>query len=556
MIGCKEIDNYITGVENGTIIANKWRKLLCARVKEAFENESIYVDKEQWEGYKKIGEMMFKPLYDWQYFIVACELCTYTKEGKPRWFWSLNMLGRGAGKDGTIAWICMCLTSKYNKVLKYDVDICANNEDQATRPVKDCIDFLERPNLYEKSKNSYYWTKEEIRGLTNKGRIKGQTNSPKGKDGLRTGCVIFNEVHQYEDYSQIKVFTTGLGKVAHPRRISFTTNGEVREGVLDDYLSNAEAVLNGDEADNGHFYFLCMLDSKEEVDDEQNWYKANPSLTYNETLLDETRTEYYEWKKDPQKNSSFMTKRMNLPIRADEKAVVDYDYIKATDQPMIDLKGKSCVVGIDMSRTTDMASVSLWFKVKEKRYVINHNWICTNNSDWERIKVKDQFPKWVEEGYLTIVDSFEINPKLIADYIQLQKTKYNILSVAIDDFRQSIFARELNAIGFSKERKNLYLVRPSDIAKVVPLMESWFLNQNIVCTGNNCWRWAVNNTKVVSWKARSTNESELGNQIYAKIEKHSRKTDPFMSTVASATQDLLLPEQLDIDMASFKPLMI
>lgn len=553
MIGCNEIDNFITGVRNGTIPSDDDVKKQCNLVEKAFANESIYVDKEQLAAYMKIGHMMYDVIYPWEEFATACVLCTYTKEGKPRWSWAMFMLGRGAGKDGIIAWWSLCLVSKYNKVPNYDVDIGANNEEQATRPVKDITDFLNRPATLERNKKFFKWNIEEIKGLHNKGRVKGHTNSPKGKDGLRTGCLIMNEIHQYADYSQLKVFTTGLGKRKDPRRIFFTTNGELREGVLDDFLANAEPVLNGDEEDNGHFYFLCRLDNKEEVENEENWYKANPSLAYNPVLLDETRTEYLEWKKDPHKNSSFMTKRMNLPIRADERSVVDYDYIKHTDQPMIDLEGKNCIVGVDLSRTTDICSVSLWFKVKEKRYVINHNWICTQSSDWENIKVKDQFPKWVQDGYLTIVDSFEINPKLVADWIDFQKTKYHILCVAIDDFRQSIFSRDLYNIGFRKEDKTLKLVRPSDIARVVPVMESLFLNQNIVVTDNHCWRWAVNNTKVIPWHARTIGDNDIGNQIYAKIEPHGRKTDPFMSTVAAATCDLLLPEDLDIDFNILKP---
>lgn len=553
MIGSKEIDNYITGVEKGTIKANEDRKKLCALVRKAFENESIYVDKEQLAGYMKIGHAMFDVIYPWEEFLTACILCTYTKENKPRWYWFLGMLSRGAGKDGLLCWWALCLTSKHNKVKKYDVDICANNEEQATRPVLDAVDFLERPDLFEKNKKSFHWNKEVIIGKTNRGRIKGHTNSPKGKDGLRTGCLMMNEVHQYESYDQIKVFTTGLGKVANPRRIHLTSNGDVREGVLDDYLAKAEPILNGEEADNGHFFFLCRLDSKEEVDYEENWYKANPSLEYNESLLDETRTEYLEWKKDPYKNSAFMTKRMNLPISAGEKAVVDYDHIKATNQPLIDLTGKPCIVGVDLSRVNDMVSVSAWFKVKEKRYVINHSWICKQSKDWEEITAKDNFETWEEMGLLTIVDEFEINPQLIADYIQFLKTKYNILCVAIDDFRQSIFSRCLSAIGFTKENKNLKLTRLSDVAKVVPVMESLLLNQNIILGDNPVWRWCCNNTKVVPWKSRSTGDSELGNQVYAKIDRIRRKNDAFMSTVAATTCDLMLPDQIEIDMSLFKP---
>ena len=53
------------------------------------------------------------------------------------------MLGRGAGKDGFIAYTSMCLISPYNPVKYYDVDICAINEEQAMRPVTDFVEGLE-----------------------------------------------------------------------------------------------------------------------------------------------------------------------------------------------------------------------------------------------------------------------------------------------------------------------------------------------------------------------------------------------------------------------------
>lgn len=553
MIGCNEIDNYIKNVRNGTIIASNRVKLLCDLVERAFANEKLRFDNELFKNYLKIGNLMYPIIYEWEKFVVACLLCTFKADGNPRWHWALCEIARGAGKDGLIAWISTCLVSKFNKVAKYDVDICANNEEQAIRPMLDVVEFLEKPEYYEMNKKSFHWNKEQVKGLTNKGRIRGHTNSPKGKDGLRTGCLIMNEVHQYENYDQIKVFTTGLGKIPCPRRISFTTNGEVREGVLDDYLKQADLVLNGEEEDNGHFYFICCLDSKEEVHNEQNWLKANPSLAYNQSLLQETREEYKEWLKDPYKNSSFMTKRMNLPEKANEKQVVDYELIKDTNQPLIDLQRKPCIVGIDLSRTTDFASVSLLFRVKDKRYVINHNWVCTHSSDWEEMKIKDQFPKWVEQGLLTIVDDIEINPQLIADYIQHQKSKYNILKVCMDDFRQSIMARDLGMIGFSKDQKNLKLVRPSDICKVVPVIESIFINNNYVWGDNPILRWCCNNTKIVPFRTRNTENSDLGNQIYAKIEPHSRKTDAFMSLVAAQTCESEIPEQKAINMTLLKP---
>ena len=555
MIGCKEIDYYINGVKSGKIKASSDVVKQCLLVEECFANEKLFVDKERLANYIKIGEKLFDVLYDWEKFLLAIIMCTYKMQNgkyRPRWFWFLILIARGAGKDGFIAWLSLCAISRFNPVSHYDVDICANNEDQAMRPVLDVVEWLNNPEYIEKNKKSFKWTIEKVVGLKNRGRIRGHTNSPKGKDGLRSGCVILNEIHQYEDYSNIKVFTTGLGKVEDARRIYFTTNGDVREGVLDGYLKTAELVLNGEESDEGRFFFLCRLDNKEEVHDKENWYKANPSLQWNESLLHETEIEYAEWKKEPLKASDFMTKRMNLPESAKERAVVDYQYIKDTNKPLIDLSGMSCVAGVDLSRTTDFCSVSLLFRKTGKKYVISHTWVCTASSDWEEIRIKDQFPLWEEMGILTVVDDIEINPELIAEWIQHQKSNYNILKIAIDDFRQSIFSRALSKIGFTRDNKNLKLVRLSDIAKVVPVIESDFINGNIIVGDNPIFRWCANNTKVVSWKTRNTEEGELGNQVYAKIDKRSRKTDSFMAFVAATTVENELPDPIDLDISKLR----
>jgi len=553
--GCKEIDDYIQGVKSGKIIASSNVIKLCNHIERCFANEKLIIQQDRLNAYMKIGEMMFDVIYSWEKFLLALLLCTYTsKNGKlrPRWHWGLIEIARGAGKDGFIAWISLCLVSKHNPIAHYDVDICANNEEQALRPVLDVKEFLERPQNVERNKKSFKWSLERVLGLANRGRIRGHTNSPKGKDGLRSGCIILNEIHQYDDYANIKVFTTGLGKVEDARRIYFTTNGDVREGVLDTYLKASVPVLNEEEDDNGRLFFLCSLDDKNEVHDEKNWLKANPSLQWNESLLEQTRVEYNEWVKEPLRASDFMTKRMNLPESPKDKAIVDYDYIKDTNKPLIDLTGKPCIVGVDLSRTTDFCAVSMLFRVAGKKYVINHTWVCTHSSDWEEIKVKDQFPIWEEMGILTIVDDFEINPELISDYIQHQKTKYQVLMVCIDDFRQSIFSRFLKERGFTKENKNLKLIRPSDICKTVPIIESDLINGNLIVGDDPIWRWCANNTKVVSWKTRNTDDSDLGNQIYAKIDAHSRKTDTFMAFVAAMTGENEIPEpkKINLDLLS------
>ena len=460
----------------------------------------------------------------------------------PRWPDLFCEIGRGAGKDGTIAWESVCLMSQYNGIREYDVDICANNEDQAMRPVRDVINAFENPEVMRKLKRFFYWTKEQVSSLKTGSLMKGRTNSPKGKDGLRSGICIFNEIHQYENYANINVFTTGLGKKKHPRRSYYTTNGDVREGPLDDLLETSEGILRGGEPDNGLLPFICKLNRKEDVDDEANWPMANPSLPYLPNLLEEIRKEYRDWKKNPARLPAFMTKRMNIPDGASEIKVTDWENIMVTKRELPDLRRWTCTCGIDYSKISDFASVNLHFKDGDIRYDINHSWLCLQSKDIPRMKCP--WKEWAEAGLLTLVDDVEIHPAYLTDYIAEKKREFNIEKLALDEFRYTLLSDALKGLGFdAKNYKNVKLVRPSDIMRVAPVIDSCFVNHFFAWGDNPVLRWAVNNTKLVrsNRKIGKADDADVGNFVYGKIEAKSRKTDPFMALVASMVIEDELP---------------
>lgn len=519
-------------IESGKQKANDDVIALIAQVRQAFETEPIYTDTEQFSHYLSLEKYFPYKLLPWEKFILGLWCCTYYQGPikKPRWKNIVAMVGRGAGKDGFIAYVIACMLSPYNPIPRYDVDICANNEEQAMRPVLDFVDVLESPKWETKLKRFYYHTKEMVRGVKTKGVAKGHTNNPKGRDGLRSGMVIFNEVHQYETYDNITVFTTGMGKVAEPRVGVFSSNGEVSDGPLDDYLETAEQVLHHREPDNGTLYFICRLNSVDEVHDEANWEMANPSLPYFDTLWDEIRDEYCAWQNKPEQNSSFITKRFGIRNGQKEISVTAYEKIKATNKPLPDLRGWTCTVGIDYAELSDWAAVNLHFRKGDMRYDINHAWICAKSLTLPRVKAP--WRDWVQEEHCTYVDDVSISPRLLARYIVEAKSKYRIKMMAMDNFRWTMLAEEFRKIGFdAKDKNRVKLIRPSDIMQVDPVIQELF-DRGLLTWGNNpCLRWAVNNTK----RVRSSKKKgvDTGNFIYAKIEAKSRKTDPFMAFVAS-----------------------
>ncbi|KJF26067.1 terminase large subunit domain-containing protein [Clostridium aceticum] len=530
------IDSYMDAIRNGLIPSSKELKLAMDYIEYKLNNSDVFIDTAKIEKAVELIERYFEmELLDWELFIIALIHC-YNKSNDTVVFDEfLIVMGRGNGKNGFISAIAWYITTHYHGVKGYNVDIVANSEDQAETSFNDIYEMLER--TWQKSKKFFYKTKEIIKNLKTKSYIKFNTSNARTKDGKRTACLIFDEIHEYEDYAIINVFTSGFGKRKHSRTFKISTNGHIREGVLDDELSIAADVLKGIIKDIGLVPLIYKIDKEEEAIDPKMWHKANPSLRFFPVLQKEMDKEFVTMKYKPSVEQEFYTKRMNWPKSNKEVAVTEWENIAATNKKIPDLKGRSCTVGLDYAKINDLASVNLHFREGDIRYDISHSWLCLQSADLKRLKVP--WRQWADEGRLTLVDDVEIHPDLLAEYIEEQAAKYNIVGIALDNHKYAIVSNSLKKIGFdAAEYKNVKLVRPSDIMRTQPVIERCFLKQYFVWGNEPPLRWATNNTKVLaSGKKQGT---DTGNFYYGKIEAKSRKTDPFMALVHSMViEDLL-----------------
>lgn len=531
----KEIQDYIDIVEQEKFRTCTEQKLLVALVKNAFETETLKVDAIQIEKYMSYQKYFPFALFPWEVFCFTLHNCVFKTDGTPRWSDLFILCGRGAGKNGYLSYEDFCLITPTNGVAYYDIDICANSEEQAKTSFDEIYNILENPKFRKIFEKNFRWTKTEIVNKKTRSKIKYRTNNPKGKDGLRSGKVDFDEPHAYENWENINVFTTGLGKKPHPRRTYVSTNGDVREGPLDQLIEKSLKILKGEIPDNGFLPFICKLDNEDEVHDSDNWEKANPSLPYLPTLKEQMNREYQDYLLDPVINNAFMTKRMNIPQGRKDTEVASWENILKTNGEVPDLIGKTCVCGIDFSKTTDFVSAFLLFKQDEKYYGIHHSWFCTASNDKHRIKYP--LHEAVEKGVLTIVDDVEINPTLITEWIEEQRMLYDIDKISVDSYRYSLLSRALSNIGYEAKDKQVKLIRPSDIMLVQPKIHSWFVSNKIIWGDDSLMRWFTRNTKL--------EPAPNNNFKYGKIEPKSRKTDGFMAFVAAVTLEEELPDTAD-----------
>ena len=342
MIYCKEIDEYIKYCEENPQKINEDRKSLIKNiVKPLLARDDVFFDSDTYYKCIQYCEKWYYKLFPYQKFIYA--FVFMYKDDIPIFKTFVILMGRGNGKDGMMAPLMNFLQSRLYGVSKYSIDIVAASEDQANDTFKVVYEMLEANK--KKMEKYFYWNKEIIIDKKTKAFYRYNTSNAKTKDGKKDGAILFNEYHTYENYKQIKVFTSGLGKIKHSRVFIITTNGYVREGPLDELLKVCEQLLEGMENTVRYFPFLCRIDSKEEADNEECWIKANPSLEYMPNLYNEIKTDYEELKLFPSKKSEFMTKRMNMPEQKEEEEAVSWDLIKKTNKEVPNLEGKSCICG-------------------------------------------------------------------------------------------------------------------------------------------------------------------------------------------------------------------
>lgn len=528
------IEEYYELVMGGDIRTCKEQKQLMAHLGNCLDNERLFYDPEQTEKYFSYQKYFPFSLYPWERFVFFFHNCIFTENNLPRWRDLFGYMGRGAGKNGYLSFEDFCLLTETNGIQGYDIDICANSEEQAKTSFMEIYNVLDNPQFSRLFRHNFKWTLTEIVNKKTGSTLKYRTNNAKSKDGLRSGKVDFDELHAYENWANLDVFTTGLGKKPHPRVSYMTTDGDVREGPLDALKNRSFEILSGKKPDNGLLPFICRLDSDDEVHDERNWTKSNPSLPYKPELMQEIRTQYQNYLDDPVKNAGFMTKRMNRPQSAMDVQVTSWDNILKTNRPLPDLHGQKCVVGIDYTKTTDFMSACALFRGDDGVYYgKHHSWFCTRSRDRERIKIP--LDEMERRGLLTFVDDVEVSADYVAEWIDALKYEYDVVKIAADSYRWSILSRALGQIGFdARDREQVKLVRPSDIMFVQGKIDSLFNSGKIVWGDDPLMRWFTNNVKLVS--------APNNNFKYDKIEGKSRKTDGFMAFVHAMTIEDAIPE--------------
>ena len=230
--------------------------------------------------------------------------------------------------------------------------------------------------------------------------------------------------------------------------------------------------------------------------DEENWYKANPSL--GQTIrIDRVREAFLEAKENPAEENVFKQLRLNMWVSSLTRFIPEQIYdLGNIPIDMDSLKGRECYGGLDLSSTGDITAFVLMFPPRnetEKYVMLPFFWIPEDTIPLRVRRASVPYDVWHKQGYIMATEGNVIHYAFIEKFIEKLGEQYHIMEIAFDRWGAVQMVQNLEGMGFT--------VVPfgqgfKDMSPPTKEFLKLLMEGNIIHGGNPVMRWMSGNVVV------------------------------------------------------------
>lgn len=280
-------------------------------------------------------------------------------------------------------------------------------------------------------------------------------------DGLNPQCAIIDEYHAHETTEIYDVLDSGMIARPQPLMMIITTAGTNLENPC--YRSEYQYVSklldpNSPVENDRYFAMVNELDRDEDgnliddIHDERAWLKANPIAASYPEGLENLRAKFREALEKPDKMDDFLTKNMNIWINKREQAFIPTErWAACGTEQLPEIAGLDAYVGVDLSATTDLSSVSISIPLGDGRFVVlSHSFIPEERLEERKKTDKMPFDRWVRQGWITPTPGAVVDYSYIREFIKSIPERYGveIKEICYDRYNARHLMQDLEADGF------------------------------------------------------------------------------------------------------------
>lgn len=278
--------------------------------------------------------------------------------------------------------------------------------------------------------------------------------SAQKSDGLNISLCIADEVSAWRGDAGLKfyeVLKSSFGARRQPLLLSISTAGYQNDGVYDELMKRATAVLNGTSNEKRFAPFIYQIDDLDKWNDINELRKSNPNLGVS-VSVDYLLEEIAVAETSLSRAAEFKTKYCNIKQNSSQ-AWFEFQHVAKCMGKRLDpsdFKHRYAVGGVDLSQTTDLTSACLCVQDGGKIHVFSHFWIPTARLDKGTEEDGVPYRQMMTRGFLSLSGDNYIDYKDVFDWFMGFVQEYEILPLCIgyDRYSATYFVEEMRRAGF------------------------------------------------------------------------------------------------------------
>ena len=560
--------SYIEGVENNTILTNKWIKLMVKRFREDLKRQGTedfpYVfDFSKAERIIQFGQLLKQVNDDWAgepLVFMPWQVALYGQlygwthkyTGLRRFRKAFIYITRKSGKSTMVA-----VSALWDLLSTNGSQVCLGATTRAqSKIIYDIIVGMVEQNPILSKRLRIYKSTSTIVNYSTYGKIEAlSSESKKTGDGKNCSLALLDEAAA-SDYGIAKILESGMGSRPEPLMLMITSGSTQLDSMGYTEYDRSTKILQNILQDETYFCCLYCLDEEDDWLDESKYGKACPSLgiTVKPEFLHNLKIQAEQ---NYLLQSEFKTKNLGLWCNP-ESTWINYRYWEVCAQNAKKYKFDKdktyyANIAIDLSKVNDLTALTLCI-YQDGKYFFKHKLYFPMDSFKDRITKETQlWQNWFDTGVVTSTPGKTIDYDYLIEEVGKLASEYEINECLYDPYCSTKIVSDL-------ENSLVMVPIPQNLKNLSPYAKSYekaILDGDIV-DDNPFMKWAISNAKIytdannnIKIIKNNNKGTDVGNLHIDPVITSSMCQGRISSLLDAGEVDIRSPEQVKEDTANF-----
>lgn len=454
---------YYQGITDGSIVVGRWIRLLYDLIVHGIEDGTYIFDQTKANNAIRFIETFVRhnkgklapnllELSLWQKAAISVIFGIVDKDGNRQFREVVMVVGRKCGKT-LLASAIMAYMVYAEGEYGQEVYCLAPKLDQSDL-VYSAFEFTVDHTPAFASRTRKRGRIGDIYVAESNSTIKKIAFSEKRADGYNPQLTIADEIASWpgdRGLKQYEVMISGTGARTQPLMLAISSAGYVNEGIYDELFKRSTRVLQGDSQEKRLLPFLYTIDDVRKWNDINELRKSLPGLGVSvpvDFILNEINTA----SESLSKRAEFLTKYCNIKQSSSQAWLAEQTVLNASGKhlELSDFADSYAVVGLDLSRTTDLTAATVVIEKNGELYVFAKFWLPAEKIQDATAADGLPYQVYIQRGLLEPSGDNVIDYRDCYRWVTSLIEDYRIypLQVGYDRYCAQYLIQDLKAYGF------------------------------------------------------------------------------------------------------------